>query len=112
MRRLSKRLPMSTDLDDAFERDETLAHNGAALIDMQPEQAQEPTSRLDALEHQINADPDPETGEVLDEGRSDEDTGEGPDLANPLAEIESAEMEVGVDSRHHDGSEHHQDKKT
>src|SRR3546814_1697546 len=56
--------------------------NGAALIDMQPEQAQEPTSRLDALEHQINADHDPETGEVLDEGRSEEDTGEGPDLAN------------------------------
>src|SRR3546814_200490 len=70
MRRLSKRLPMSTDLDDAFERDETLAHNGAALIDMQPEQAQEPTSRLDALEHQINADHDPETG------RSEEHTSE------------------------------------
>src|SRR3546814_9276399 len=35
MRRLSKRLPMSTDLGAAFERDETLAHNGAALIDLQ-----------------------------------------------------------------------------
>src|SRR3546814_3363580 len=96
MRRLSKRLPMSTDLDDAFERDETLAHNGAALIDMQPEQAQEPTSRLDALEHQINADHDPETGEVLDEGRSEEDTGEGTDLANAIADIDAAEIVVGV----------------
>src|SRR3546814_8024304 len=66
---------------------------------MQPEQAQEPTSRLDALEHQINADHDPETGEVLDEGRSEEDTGEGPDLANAIADIDAAEIVVGVNSR-------------
>src|SRR3546814_15276312 len=90
---------MSTELDDAFGRDETLAHNGAALIDMQPEQAQEPTSRLDALEHQINADHDPETGAVLDEGRSEEDTGEGTDLANAIAAIDAAEIVVGVNSR-------------
>src|SRR3546814_20664070 len=66
---------------------------------MQPEQAQEPTSRLDALEHQINADHDPETGEVLDEGRSEEDTGEGPDLATAIADIDAAEIVVGVNSR-------------
>src|SRR3546814_11962316 len=90
---------MSTELDDAFGRDETLAHNGAALIDMQPEQAQEPTSRLDALEHQINADHDPETGEVLDAGRSEDDTGEGPALANAIADICAGEIWVGLKSR-------------
>jgi recombination protein RecT len=59
MRRLSKRLPMSSDIDQEFERDETLpAEPIAAPV--------QPMSRLDALEHQIG-------------GANDEDAGEGPD---------------------------------
>jgi recombination protein RecT len=53
MRRLSKRLPMSSDLDDAFDRDETLPHaephDAAPVVEM-------PQSRLDALEYQISGD--------------------------------------------------------
>ena len=62
MRRLSKRLPMSSDLDDAFERDETLRHEPAPtgeVTEMQPQ------SRLDALEQQLP-----------DEGPTDADHGE------------------------------------
>lgn len=73
MRRLSKRLPMSTDVEDQFDRDETLAHAPrivapAEVVTM---------SRLDALEAQI-ADGEPETieGEVAEEGRPDEDHGD------------------------------------
>jgi recombination protein RecT len=55
MRRLSKRLPMSSDLDDAFERDETLSHREPieAEVTRQPEADVQPLSRLEALEHQI-----------------------------------------------------------
>ncbi len=48
MRRLSKRLPMSTDLEDALDRDETLPRDEPPVID-------QPVSRLDALEHHIDA---------------------------------------------------------
>lgn len=76
MRRLSKRLPMSSDLDDAFERDETLAVEHAPIRSDEPAMAVPPASRLDALEHQIQSDPhEEETGEVL-EGPSDEQRGE------------------------------------
>lgn len=62
MRRLSKRLPMSTDLEDAFDRDETLAHNPNAPALKVVEAA--PLSRLDAIEQQI------------EQGRADEQHGE------------------------------------
>lgn len=77
MRRLSKRLPMSTDIEDAVDRaagvdrDEPRALDHAAT-------APEPMSRLDALEHQI-ADND---GALADdnpgaaEGRADADHGD------------------------------------
>lgn len=53
-RRLSKWLPMSTDLEEAFSRDETLS----VRYDGEPVQAvtAHPVSRLDALEHQIQGD--------------------------------------------------------
>jgi recombination protein RecT len=54
MRRLSKRLPMSTDLEDEiFSRDETMRTNLQPVereIDADPVR---PATRLDALEHQI-----------------------------------------------------------
>lgn len=51
LRRLSKRLPMSTDLEDAFERDETVPAN-----DVAPVIEAAPLSRLDALEQRIEAE--------------------------------------------------------
>jgi len=65
MRRLSKRLPMSTDLEDeVFSRDETLAHVDAPTLHIVAEQPA--ASRLDALEHQIA-----EEGEYSETGDSD-----------------------------------------
>lgn len=67
MRRLAKRLPMSTDLEEQiFERDETLTGKGdapaLAVVDQRPEPAA-PVSRLDALEGAIDDEPavEPET---------------------------------------------------
>jgi len=74
MRRLSKRLPMSTDLEDeVFSRDETLAHKDGQTLHIVAEQP--PVSRLDALEHHIGtAEPEPEDEP---EGRADADMGDG-----------------------------------
>lgn len=67
MRRLAKRLPMSTDLEEQiFDRDETLTAKGdapaLAVVDQQPE-PEAPVSRLDALEGAIDDEPtvEPET---------------------------------------------------
>lgn len=70
MRRLSKRLPMSTDLEEeVFQRDETMAHEPRVI-----EQAVEPAapvSRLEALEQHIEeAEVEPE------QGRTDEQHGD------------------------------------
>jgi recombination protein RecT len=89
MRRLSKRLPMSSDLDDAFQRDETMEPiappPAAEVIDIRPEA---PVSKLDALEHQIASAGtfDAETGEI-DEGPSDEQRGETHTTKDALADI-------------------------
>jgi len=98
MRRLSKRLPMSSDLDDAFERDETLTidHSAAPANDITAERAQ-PMSRLDAIEHQIQSH-DTETGEIH-EGPTDTDRGERTRLTEALAEIASAETVIDVNTR-------------
>lgn len=65
MRRLSKRLPMSTDLEDEiFSRDETMRpqlHTIEAEAESSPPA---PVSRLDALEHQIADD---DSAEVIEE---------------------------------------------
>lgn len=70
LRRLSKRLPMSTDLEEAFESDPSMVidHQPALRVVENEEQAA-PMSRLDAIEHQIEAEQeshDPETGELFD----------------------------------------------
>lgn len=53
MRRLSKRLPMSTDLEDQiFSRDETLAVDANAFRQIEAEPLPQPTSRLDMIEQQ------------------------------------------------------------
>lgn len=76
LRRLSKRLPMSTDLEDSFDRDETVPANDVAL----PVEAA-PLSRLDALEHRIAGEAGNDGTLSADnpsaaEGRADEDMGE------------------------------------
>lgn len=81
MRRLSKRLPMSTDLEDAFDRDET-----APAEPIQTVEHVAPVSRLDALEQSIAND-----GALSDdnptarEGRADTDMGDGFTDADPNA---------------------------
>lgn len=77
IRHHSKRLPMSTDIEAFFERDETMEHvkDGAARI-MAAAPEPTPMSRLDALEQHIQGDThDAETGEVLT-GRPDAHHGE------------------------------------
>jgi recombination protein RecT len=70
MRRLSKRLPMSTDLEEQiFSRDETLEIDANAVreISREPE-PQAPVSRLDAIEHQIvDEDPPVEQPEIAEQ---------------------------------------------
>jgi recombination protein RecT len=78
MRRLSKRLPTSTDIEEGlFGRDETMAHKGA-----KPEMAviegglveDAPVSRLDALEHHLeDGDQDAQFEEVEREVESSGD---------------------------------------
>lgn len=74
MRRLSKRLPMSTDIETEFERDETLPED--TVLEHQP---QPPMSRLDALEHHIADAQDTLTPDnpTAAEGRAEADMGEG-----------------------------------
>lgn len=83
MRRLSKRLPMSTDLEDAFDRDETLQADLKAPALTVVENA--PMSRLDAIEHQIEAEQEAEEveAEIEPEGRTDEEHGDQHDDLTP-----------------------------
>jgi recombination protein RecT len=78
MRRLSKRLPMSSDLDDAFERDETMGGQPAANDTPVIEMPLQPQSRLDALESQF--------GEDEGEGRDQSQMGEAHSDAEPSDE--------------------------
>jgi recombination protein RecT len=67
MRRLSKRLPMSTDLEDAFERDATMSRIEQPVVEHKPTGPETPRGRLDALESHIEAERhDPATGEITD----------------------------------------------
>lgn len=79
MRRLSKRLPMSTDIEEDFDRDETLPKEA-------PIEHVQPISRLDALEHQIQGDAhDPDTGEIVQEGPDETQRGEATHPAQDAA---------------------------
>jgi recombination protein RecT len=72
MRRLAKRLPMSTDLEEqVFAKDETLNADKPALTVIEHKEPEVPASRLDALEDAV-VEPVHEP-----EGRADEDMGEG-----------------------------------
>jgi len=91
MRRLSKRLPMSTDLEDeVFSRDETLAHEPPALHVIEAEKP--PVSRLDALEHHIEPH-DAETGDTPAWAASVEKVRDMIDGAEDLAGVKLADAE-------------------
>lgn len=86
IRHHSKRLPMSTDIEAIFARDDTMMiERGAVLAMATNAEPAENVSRLDALEHQIDADSDAETDEAetitpespnAEEGRTDEQHGD------------------------------------
>jgi recombination protein RecT len=67
IRRLSKRLPMSTDLDDLIRRDDALYDlNGASDGKRQVERPATLSGRLDALAGAPAIEHDPQTGEIKD----------------------------------------------
>lgn len=95
MRRLAKRLPMSSDLEEAFERDATMAIDHEATRAVETiEQPAAPASRLDALEHQISAD-EPES----EEGPSDSQRGEVLTLDQAKEAIDRCETVIDVNAK-------------
>lgn len=89
MRRLAKRLPMSTDIEAEFERDETMAADVAAATLTAPA----PVSRLDALEQRLGlAAPD----EAEDPADDDTDITPATDAPAPGPEPESEAEEVAA----------------
>lgn len=110
MRRLSKRLPMSTDLeDDIFSRDETMAtERGRLRVVSDGEPVSPALSRLDYIESSISADepePTPEIeGQVeeieaeIDEQAADEDHPAQAKADEIIAEINGANAIIDVNS--------------
>lgn len=95
MRRLSKRLPMSTDIEDALDRDETVPQ-----IETTIEHDVQPLSRLDALEQHIAEDGvGTVTGEIVQEGRADAQHGDqfGEDAMAERVRQETLDAAAGVD---------------
>ena len=92
MRRLSKRLPMSTDLEDEiFSRDATMGADLPApslqVIDGGAIQREEPASRLDQLEHRIEAETEEPVNEIP-EAEAEEVTDEAPAYGGVITQIE------------------------
>lgn len=63
----SKRLPMSTDIEAIFERDETVSPSRGFTPRAVENEPEAPVTRLDALEHQIAGDGDEPTPEPAEE---------------------------------------------
>lgn len=87
IRHHAKRLPMSTDVEAIFERDETMTPAGGfrAVPEAEPEQ---PVTRLDALEHQIVGD------DVI--SRHDPDPADEPVVAEVIEE-QAEELEAKIE---------------
>lgn len=94
IRRLAKRLPMSTDLDDLIRRDDALYDFDGAREDARIAHADRPTSlsaRLDALAGQIETIAhDPETAEIT---QDDSETGAEGDTASQAAGAASGDRD-------------------
>lgn len=95
MRRLSKRLPMSTDLEDqVFANDETMATTvaDAPAPTVIEGEVHEPASRLEALEAQIEE----AEVEVVEEGKPDEERGEGFTDETPAWQAEVDKLRASI----------------
>lgn len=94
LRRLAKRLPMSTDIEAEFERDETMAADVAAAAIAAPA----PVSRLDALEQRI-------LPPIDDDGDDDaqDEVAEDPEIIPPAAMEEAAVDDVSPHAGADDG---------
>jgi hypothetical protein len=66
IRHHAKRLPMSTDIEAIFERDETMQHARTPRLESVEEAQAQPVTRLDALEHQIGGE-EPVVQEEIEE---------------------------------------------
>ena len=98
MRRLSKRLPMSTDLMDEIDRDPTMPANDD-VIDHAPQPV--PLNRLDALERHIEADQDedhPAAGE-LEVPADDEPSHNAGDAAAPAETLADKMAKVAASTK-------------
>lgn len=105
MRRLSKRLPMSTDIEEQiFSRDETLQIDAEAVHEVSHEsEAPQPLSRLDAIEHQI----DGETGEVTEPPAEPEViTEQAEEIEAEIEEVSEPEPTENKPAEVNDESEH------
>lgn len=105
MRRYAKRLPSSTDIEAEFERDETMLTKSAALaMAADAPQEIEPQAqaggRLDALEHQIQAEQEGEGEAGGDgEGPADEERGERLTLDQAMAIIDRCQNVIDVNAK-------------
>jgi len=81
MRRLSKRLPMSTDIEDqVFGRDDTMTTTieHRPILAAVPNEPEAKVSRLDALEHHIEEGAEPEENDEQEGGAMTESEDEAP----------------------------------
>lgn len=103
MRRFAKRLPSSTDLDDYFSRDETMATTLTPVRNDDPP-PERPASRLDVIEQQIEHQPKPDAidAEVIDEQANDLEERieeDQPAQVNDEAPSEKTAAEQAVDDK-------------
>jgi recombination protein RecT len=94
MRRLSKRLPMSTDIEDDFDRDETLPEDKPPVVI-----PQQPMSRLDALESQITASDGVDEDGVVTESQPDTSEEEADILSHLAKKVRAVDVDALISSR-------------
>jgi recombination protein RecT len=91
----AKRLPMSTDVEAIFERDETMAHIGDGG-EVRPEPSPQPLSRLEAIEASIPDDEAPVEPEVITEQAAEleAEISDDPHPGQPKADAIMAEIKA------------------
>ncbi len=89
LRRLSKRLPISTDLDDLIRRDDALYDFEGAKADAQRAAPRSLAGKLDSLAAPREAEPahDADTGEIIDQGTDPAQQEDAAGSAGPSDEV-------------------------
>lgn len=87
IRHHAKRLPMSTDIEAIFSRDDTMSHVEEGATRLLAANTEAPVSRLDALEHHI----------ASEEGPATTDRGETPTLNQATAAIDALDDATAID---------------